>query len=420
MNFFSNRTSLINNKLFSDSFMLSIASVFAGGFGYVYQILIGRMLPPEDFAKLSAAVGLVVFGTSFFGAISMLIARNVSSLKNDLQNRISREYYYKVFFKCLVICVLAAPLVFLFSTDLKKYLKLESVLFIWMMYFYVLAAILHVVNYACFQGLQKFGWLAFFAIYAMLAKLFFSVALVQLGYGLLGALLGLVIASVTMVIFGWVGILKYLCVTPAFIKAYPKPATSTYLPVYASTVALAAITQLDVVMVNWFFTPIQTSIYVATSILGKSTLYISGCLVTVIFPMVAEGHAQKQSTKEIYLNALFATLIIGLSATLFFYIFGPSILVFIYGDSYKASGELLPFFCLAMTPISIIILSEHYLIARGRTLFAWIFFLTAPIVLLSIYFFHESLLQVLIAIMFYGLAVGVVGFLFMLFSLREK
>ena len=131
--------------------MLSVASIFAGGFGYMYQILMGRMLAPEDFAKLSAAVGLVVFGTSFFGAISMLVARHVSSLKGVFQNRVPSAYYFKVLSRCFLACIVVVPIVTLFAADLQKYLRLESVSFIWMMYFYILAAIFHVVNYACFQ-----------------------------------------------------------------------------------------------------------------------------------------------------------------------------------------------------------------------------------------------------------------------------
>jgi O-antigen/teichoic acid export membrane protein len=112
-------------------------------------------------------------------------------------------------------------------------------------------------------------------------------------------------------------------------------------------------------------------------------------------------------------------MLVGVAVTSFFYLYGERIITLLYGSSYHAAGKLLPWFSLSMIPITIIILAEHYLIAKGKTLFAWIFFLTAPIALIAINFLHQDLLTVILIIGIYGAILGMIGFILMWSSIHE-
>jgi O-antigen/teichoic acid export membrane protein len=138
-----------------------------------------------------------------------------------------------------------------------------------------------------------------------------------------------------------------------------------------------------------------------------------------MFPLVAENYAQNKSTKKIFWNAIVANILVGVTVTSFFYLYGEQIITLLYGSSYLAAGKLLPWFSLSMIPITIIILAEHYLIAKGKTLFAWIFFLTVPIALIAINFLHEDLITVILIIGIYGAIVGAIGFILMWSDINE-
>jgi O-antigen/teichoic acid export membrane protein len=409
----------LKNRLLSASILLSLAGILGGVFGYIYQILMGRVLDPQDFSRLSAAVGMVVFCTSFFGAISMLITRKISFINHSTEYKLPTEYLNKIRLRCLLGCLLALPVIAGISEKIRMYLKIDSMILIWIMYIYLVAAIFHTINSACYQGLQKFKWLAFFAIYAMLAKLLFSAILIYFGLGLMGALWGLAIASISMMLIGWVGLKPYLSNQSYQTSNSFKNSISTFFPVYISTIAFTALTQLDVVMVHWFFPEEETAMYIASAVLGKSVLYLTGGLVVVMFPLVAENYAQNKSTKKIFWNAIVANILVGVTVTSFFYLYGEQIITLLYGSSYLAAGKLLPWFSLSMIPITIIILAEHYLIAKGKTLFAWIFFLTVPIALIAINFLHEDLITVILIIGIYGAIVGAIGFILMWSDINE-
>jgi O-antigen/teichoic acid export membrane protein len=379
----------------------------------------GRVLDPQDFSRLSAAVGMVVFCTSFFGAISMLITRQISFINHSTEYKLPTGYYNKIRLKCLLGCLLALPVIVGISEKIRMYLKLDSTVLIWIMYIYVVTAIFHTVNSACYQGLQKFKWLAFFAVYAMLAKLLFSAILIYFGLGLMGALWGLAVASISMMFIGWLGLKPYLSNQSYQTSNTFENSIRSFFPVYISTIAFTALTQLDVVIVNWLFPEEESAMYIASAVLGKSVLYLTGGLVVVMFPLVAENYAQNKSTKKLFWNAILATMLVGVAVTSFFYLYGERIITLLYGSSYHAAGKLLPWFSLSMIPITIIILAEHYLIAKGKTLFAWIFFLTAPIALIAINFLHQDLLTVILIIGIYGAILGMIGFILMWSSIHE-
>lgn len=410
----------LKNRLLGASALLSIAGIVGGIFGYIYQIIMGRLLDPQDFSRLSAAVGMVVFSTSFFGAVSMMITRQISFINHSTEYKLPAEYLNRIRSRCLWGCMLALPVIIIFSDYIQKYLKIESGILIWIMYVYLVAAIFHTVNNACYQGLQKFKWLAFFAIYAMLAKLIFSVILINYGLGLTGALWGLALASISMMLIGWIGLKPHISYEFSQMNQLAKISINNFFPIYISTIAFTALTQLDVVMVNWYFSEEETAMYVAAAVLGKSVLYLTGGLVVVMFPLVAENFSQKKSTKEIFWNAVATNIIIGFAVTFLFYIYGEKIISLLYGDSYLPAGKILPWFSLSMVPVTIIILAEHYLIAKGKTLFAWIFFLTAPLALIAINFFHEELISVILIIGMYGAIVGTIGFILMWSTINEQ
>ena len=400
---------------------MTASGVVAAGLGYGYQILLGRLLSPTEFALFTASVGLAVFSSSLFGALGMLITRRVAGLKTKYLDGLPSSYYWRVqTYITLGGIILLVTIIFLmpYAQDM---LRTHSVSLIWLIFGYVVMAMFYSVNYAVFQGLQKFYTMGAFSIASVILKIIFSISLIYLGFGVVGAVSGMLFGLVVMVLLGSWLLLRNLSRTQHLTEVVlPKIDLGPFIAVYLSGIAIAALTQLDTVLVNWYFPGDIAGEYAAISVLGKGVLYFPGGLVLAMFPMVAENHAKAVDSKKMLFQGIIVTIILSLLVVALFILAGKPLLEVLYGNRYSDASELLPLYGLAMVPLALVILAEHYLIAKGKVLFAWLFFALAPLELLALHYFHSDLKSVIFIIGSFGSALAILGFFFMSITLREK
>jgi O-antigen/teichoic acid export membrane protein len=195
----------------------------------------------------------------------------------------------------------------------------------------------------------------------------------------------------------------------SYSKINIKSLTESF-PILLATISLTAMTQLDMVLVNWFFNPEEAGLYAAASVLGKAVLYLPGGLVVALFPIVAERHAKGGKSLSLFLQASIVTLCsCGLIAFIY-WLFGEEIIQFLYGESYIGAGKILSWYGFAILPISIVIVAEQFLIAKGKVLFAWLFLGIVPFQFLAIYNWHSELWMILAVMCVFGLILLLIGF----------
>lgn len=412
---------LLNSRLISSGFLLTASGVLAAGLGYGYQILLGRLLAPNEFALLTASVSLAIFSGSLFGALGMLIARRVAALKTKYLNGLPSTYFWRVHAYILLgsICLLGATN--LLMPYAQEMLRTHSTYLIWLVFIYVVMAMFYSVNYAVFQGLQKFYSMGVFSVASVILKVILSISLIYLGYGVIGAFSGMVLGLIVMVLLGFMVLKRNLSSTKSLEEdVLPKIDLGQFSAVYLSGIVIAALTQLDTVLVNWYFPGDIAGEYAAISVLGKGVLYLPGGLVLAMFPMVAENHAKAVDSKKMLIQGIALTVILSLFVVAIFMLAGKPLLAVLYGNRYSDAAELLPLYGLAMVPLALVIIAEHYLIAKGKVLFAWLFFALAPLELLALHYFHSDLRSVIFIIGAFSSALAVLGFFFMSTTLRDK
>jgi O-antigen/teichoic acid export membrane protein len=169
-------------------------------------------------------------------------------------------------------------------------------------------------------------------------------------------------------------------------------------------------TQLDMVLVNYYFPSEQAGLYAAASVLGKAVLYLPGGLVIALFPMVAENHTKGEASARLFIQVTVVTAsLIGLAALVYWWL-GPWLITLLYGQAYAGAGELLSWYGLAILPMALVMVAENFLIAKGRVLFAWLFLGIAPLQLLAIHLWHADLLNVIVILGTSGAVLMALGF----------
>jgi O-antigen/teichoic acid export membrane protein len=147
--------------------------------------------------------------------------------------------------------------------------------------------------------------------------------------------------------------------------------------------------------VNHFFPAQDAGLYAAAAVLGKAVLYLPGGIALALFPMVVEQHARRQETRSLFLQALLLVGLVCTAGATFYLVAGRWLVQLLYGAQYAEAGELLRYYGFAILPMTLVMVAEYFLIAKGRILFAYIFVIIAPLQTIAVYLWHDSLVVVI-------------------------
>lgn len=401
---------LFYSKLARASAWLFVGSMAGGILGYVFQVLMGRMLSTREYGLFSAMVALFAVLAAPLGALMMVVSRKVSEYRAKLDSGSITHFYYSINLRTAIVGALLLGICFLFAPQVQSYLKAPSATPIYLLGALLFLTFPPIINNAFLQGLQSFTWLSASGLLGVLLKIIFSAVLVWLGYGVAGALGGTILAALV----GWV--ITYSALYRLLEEGRGKPFQTAHLsfkpalPVLVANAAFAAMTQLDMVLVNYYFPAHEAGLYAAASILGKAVMYLPGGIAMALFPMVAENHAREEGSAHLLLQAVGLTALLCGAGAVFYYLFGEWIITFLYGESYRGAGAVLKYYGFAILPMGLVLVAENFLIAKGRVLFAYLFVVTAPLQLTAIYFYHGSLLMVVSVMGASGLLLAMTGY----------
>lgn len=410
------------NKFARASIWMIGAGIISGVFGYLFQIAIGRILDPGKYSLFAALMAIVsVFGT-LLNTISMVIAKEAA--KNVASKNFIKIYrdFWSINIRAIYAGTLLLIFFYIFAHPIKNYLNSQDVLPVYLLGLILFLVFPVTINNAFLQGVKNFSWLGFGGILASILKVGFPVALYFMGYGFSGVISGVALMYVFSWIFSVFGLRGYINSKTIKIKSgsFLMFDWRAILPIFLANIAFALMTQFDVVLVNHYFAPDVSGLYASASVLGKAILYLPGGLVMALFPFASEGKALGKSGNELLFQALLFTFFLCLSGAIFYFFFSAEVLSLFYGDRYLGASELLKYYGFAILPMSLVMVIEHFLIARGRVLFAYLFALVAPLQLFLTSIFHEALLDVLLIMGGCGVFLIMLGFIFMLRILKSN
>jgi len=403
---------LSGDRFLRTGFWLTIANLMGGVLGYVYQILIGRMLSLADFALFSAVMALYAIFSAPLTAVFMVVSRQVTIFMTLDGVQQLKSYYWKTLKNSLLLAIPFLILGIIFSQNISVYIKAETEYPVWAFLLMLVLTLLLVINNAFFQGCQKFILLASTTLGGIFLKIILSIGLIYIGYKANGALIGVVLSIATLNIIGF--FLNQRTLERQTSKAGPSVALpeikKNVIPVLFANLGFVAMTQLDMILVNWFFPPDQAGSYAAASVFGKAVLYLPGGLVLALFPLVVEKHANNDGSINLLINAILTTVLMCGSVALIYYLFGPELISLVYGERYPDAGSILSWYGFAILPMALVMVAEHYLIAKGQTLFCWLLIGILPIQLLFIWYWHEQVWMILLSVGISGSFLMLLGF----------
>ncbi len=411
---------IFENKLFFGGIILTASNLLAGILGYCFQILMGRMLTPIEFGLLSAILSLGMFCASPLNALALVIARRVAFLaargsENQLQSLIFRLHAW-------TICT-AVGLAFAYGAlmpQIGALMNVDHETYLWLFFIFMVFVALSSICNAVLQGLELFALLSVVGITGVALKIIIAPLLLISGFGIVGVIVAVALSSFFVwILAGWFALArsKKLAISGLEDMVLPK---ANYIPILCATVAFAAMTQLDMVLVKKYFSPDKAGQYAAAAVLGKAILYLPGGLVLALFPLVAKKQALRSDPTELLLQSLAATALVCLAIALGFNLFSRDLIEIFYGPQYADASKTLKWFGFAMTPMALILVAEHFLIAQGKVFFVWLLVVVAPMQILAVHIWHDELWMVVAFIGTSGCLILFFGVVFAITSGKQN
>lgn len=412
-----------NSQFFKDSLLKNSSIIFIGTmvvhvFTYLFQITMGRMLSVQTFGEMNALFStMIIFGVPF-ASITNYIAKNISHLhaigKNKQANDLIIKSYKNLFIAGAIIVFLGAS----FSEYISEYLKIKSITPILLLFLSILVSIIIPINTGVLQGFQRFKMLSFLSAGTGFFRYVICVALVVAGFGLNGIMVGTILSVMLMGYISFIPIKRHLKTGRDPIKHDEGNSLSLsfVIPIFLANLSFAILTQGDIVLVKYFFTPHEAGIYSSAAVIGKAIMYLPGAIVMSLFPMVASNKAKAEGTLHLILKALSITLLLSGGGAVILYLFPDLIVSIFFGDRFTSAIPIIGIFAIAMLPMAVIMIVMNYNMAKDGRYFAYMMLVCAAIQVAGIIKFHDSLVSVLKVILYSGLFCMII--LFMLLAIE--
>lgn len=400
----------LNLTLAKASIWLMSGGIAGGVLGYLFQIVMGRMLTVEEYGLFTALMAMMMVVAAPMGTLTMVVSRKVSEYRAK-QNCIAWiDLFFKARRSIMLSGILILAAIWFLVEPIQKLLKLDQPYYIYLLAILMVLSIPQSINNAYLQGLQYFKWLSVSGVLGVLFKIIGAALLVWFGFGVMGALGGVIIAA------GIVLVITYLVLRPELNGKSDQRYRGRHLsirsalPVFFANTAFVAMTQLDMVLVKNLFTEEEAGLYAAASILGKAVMYLPAGIAMALFPVVAENHSGGNSSAHLLIQSSGLTAILcGIGAIIYFF-FGEQIVALFYGEAYTQAGWLLKYYGFAVLPMALVMIAEYYLIAMGQVLFAYLFVIVAPLQMAAIYLYHDELINIVMILGVSGTLLTIAGY----------
>ena len=385
-----------NDALLRHGIIVLIVTLTCSVVNYLYQLCMGRMLGPEQYGIFGTLISLTYIFAVPVQTIQVTTVKAVSKLQS-----LGERENLGLLIRCVAKRVLGGSslgMLIILSTSafIARFLRLPSVVPIIILGVAFFFQLLVPIFSGSLQGLQRFVRFGALQVANFGSRLVFAIPLVALGFGVHGALMGLIIGGGVSILLGAYFLRDVLRQPPDSCEGLKLSSYSVYTSLTFFFITLFY--NIDVIMVKRFFDPAQAGYYVAASTLSRAIFFGSVGIVGAMFPKIAtwHEHGNKVVTDQLLKGTLFYTGLLGGIGTLGLNLFPTLAVSLMYGTAYDESVRLVGIFSIGMFFFSLVYVFVFYHLALGRKRFVLLLGSGAMAEVVGILVFHSSLSDVVL------------------------
>ncbi|MGO4911003.1 sugar isomerase [Leeuwenhoekiella sp. W20_SRS_FM14] len=373
-------------------FMLSALIVNAGN--YVYNLVLGRLLGPAAFADAAIIITLLLVLSFAAMTFQLGTARYMVLLEN--QDKIS--FLNTINKWGLRVGLVLGALFVVFAENLQLLFQTESKAMFIVFGIAVPLYFIMSVNRGVFQGNQDMLSLAKTYQFEMWSRLVLTLLCILIfkDNPAIGVAIG-------------VGLSLFIAQFPkSKQKQATEEATKLDTELKAEVLRFFLITAFyegtqilinnsDILMVKHYFDSYEAGLYASLALIGRVVYFVAWMFVMVLLPVVVEKHKKGEDTKAILLKYVGYITILAVSIILICFAAPELIVSLLFGEAYLEVASLLGPYALATGLFAIANLFAYYFLSLGKYVPVFIGLVGGIFQISFIIFFHDSLLEVVIA-----------------------
>lgn len=403
------------SQFLGGSFITVLGSLLAGFLGYLYHLLMGRLLGPSEYGVLASLLSLLyVFSvpTATFSLVATKFAADFKKSRQFLEKTEKKSFLFSLLF--FLFFGALTPLI-------ASFLHLQALLPILLIGLCLALGFLVTFKGAILQGRLNFVPLAVGGTANAAIKLLLGIIFIYFGLGINGAILPMVIGA----IFSYFYFQHFLTSKEVMVKeetSSPKLTNKEILdytkPIFFFTLSFALLYSLDVIFARHFLAPQEAGWYGALSTLGKIIYFLVSPLSLVLFPMASRKKSQEEKSDRLFRFSFSLAILIAIFLTAAYFLFPNLILRVFYGEQFLPAAAYLGLFGIFLSFYSLAYFLGNFMLSQEKTkLVAFLPFLALLLQAVLILFFHESILAILGASIF---ACGLLFLSFLVYYLISK
>jgi len=346
---------------------LFAATTVANVLGYGYQVVMARLLRPEDFAVLTALFGILILESIssqvIQSATAKLAAQYRARSEEAALHAFVRRWAVRVGGGAAAVGLLVGALSGLIAGALA--LPALSVALLGVTLF---LALVFTFGLGLLQGLARFVWMGTALIAQAGARLAVGVALVVAGLGVDGAFAGATAAiAISLVVLAVPLVPLFRAARGSRVEHELGPQETRFFALSAVLLlAYASLVNVDAVLARSLLTAEQAGAYAGAITMGKVVLFAPIGIGFLLLERTARSHTRGEDTdRALYLALAFVLATSGLVAAA--YIVMPDFLVpIVVGSKYPETAKIVGTYGVAALANALLNLWIAYFIGRGE------------------------------------------------------
>lgn len=339
-----------------------------------FTVVFARILGAGDYgslaALLSAFIILMVPGT----ALQIVVARQISTALAEGDPAVGSEVRSWVLQLCVAAVVVAGVAVLL-REPLAAAINVDEE---WAAASVPVGSVVWAitsVERGALQGFQRYGVVGASLVGEGTLRMLVALALVAAGAGVTGAFLGTTVA-LALVAAGLAVILRR--VTPPRVDGDLDPDTKlramigrARIPMVAMTL-LFALQEVHVIVVKHTSSSEAAGAWAVTAVAAKGIIWVAVGLGMFLLPEVARRTLQGEDTRRIMVRVLAVLAAVAAPMLVVYSVAAEPLLSIVFGPDLTDAAGALGLLGLAMCALASGYLAVQYLLALGRSRFAWL------------------------------------------------
>jgi len=354
-------TDTTSRSLLAGGSVLALAMFAANGGNYLLNVVLGRWLDPPEFADANLMVTLMLLVTAIAVSLQLIAARfaGINAVTNDDQETRSLatalERWAAITGLVLgLVLAIGAPMWASFFNSASAWPFV--ILGIGMPPYLVQA-----VGRGVLQGRLEFRALAGTFVKEMIVRVVLGIALVWMGFGVVGATIALTASFFAT----WLAVKLALTWDESTVAA--SGSISRQVISYAGPVAVLLLGQIiinngDVLISKQGLEPTNAGIYAAVALVGRAVFFLSWSVATTLFPAAAQRSEAGEQPNNLLHAGLAAVAVLGICAVAGARLLGGTVLGRVFGEEYADVSTQLAWYALATAVFAMAnLIVSHYL-----------------------------------------------------------